>query len=252
MVEGGITMEKKIYAIVEGREIGDQEIQEVLSSLPQQYAQSLYQMGVERIVEEAVNQELFYLDGIETKVEESEIFKNEIERLKKNIIRGLSVNNIMEKIKVEEEELKKEYEATKDTLTIPEQVKAAHILVDTEELAQKAKEMLNEKDFAEVAKELSKCPSKEQGGDLGFFGRGQMVPEFEKAAFEAVVNEVSEPVKSQFGYHLIKVTEKQESREKTFEEARAEIEQKLLSSKQQSAYVNHVDNLKKKYKVEIK
>ncbi len=245
-------MENKIYAVVEGKEIGDKEIQEVLSSLPQQYAQNLYQMGVEKIVEEAVNQELFYLDGIETKVEESELFKAEIERLKKNIIRGLSINNIMQKINVSEEEIKKEYEETKDFLIIPDQVKASHILVDTEELAKKAKEMLNEKEFADVAKELSKCPSKEKGGDLGLFSRGQMVPEFENAAFKAKVNEVTDPVKTQYGYHVIKVTEKKEGREKTLDEARAEIEQKLLSSKQQNAYVDHLESLKKKYKVEIK
>ncbi len=245
-------MEKKVYAVVEGKEIGDIEIQEVLSSLPQQYAQNLYQMGVEKIVEEAVNQELFYLDGIETKVEESDLFKAEIERLKKNIIRGLSVNNIMQKINVTEDELKKEYEDTKEFLIIPEQVQASHILVDTEELAKKAKEMLNEKEFGEVAKEMSKCPSKDKGGDLGLFSRGQMVPEFENAAFKAKVDEISEPVKTQYGYHIIKVTDKKEGREKTFDEARAELEQKLMTSKQQEAYVNHLDNLKKKYKVEIK
>ncbi len=245
-------MENKIYAVVEGKEIGDKEIQEVLASLPQQYAQSLYQMGVEKIVEEAVNQELFYLDGIETKVEESELFKAEIERLKKNIIRGLSVNNVMQKIQITEDEIKKEYEDTKEFLIVPEQVQASHILVDTEELANKAKEMLSEKEFAEVAKELSKCPSKDKGGDLGLFSRGQMVQEFEAAAFKAKVGEVTEPVKTQYGYHLIKVTDKKEGREKTIDEARAEIEQKLLSTKQQNAYVAHLEDLKKKYKIEIK
>lgn len=245
-------MEKKVYAIVEGREIGDAELQDMLANVPQQYAQSISQMGIEKIVEEAVNQELFYLDGIDKKVEESDLFKAEIERLRKNIIKGLSINNVMEQIKVTDDELKKEYEANKEVYKVPEQVQAAHILVDTEALVKRAQEMLNEKEFAEVAKEMSKCPSKQNGGDLGMFGRGQMVPEFEEAAFSMKEGEVSDPVKTQFGFHLIKLIKKQEAREKSFDEAKAELNQKMLVSKQQGAYAKHLDELKKKYKVELK
>ena len=87
------------------------------------------------------------------------------------------------------------------------EVRASHILVDTKEEAETLrKEILAGKDFAAVAKESSKCPSGAQGGDLGYFGKGMMVPEFEQAAFNLPVGEVSEPVKTQFGWHLIKVT----------------------------------------------
>jgi len=87
------------------------------------------------------------------------------------------------------------------------QVRASHLLVKTkEEVEQLRTEIINGKDFAEVAKEVSLCPSKAQGGDLGYFGKGQMVPEFEKAAFSLPVGEVSEPIKTQFGWHLLIVT----------------------------------------------
>lgn len=88
-------------------------------------------------------------------------------------------------------------------------VKASHLLVKTEEEAKKIKEeILAGKDFAQAAAEVSMCPSGANGGDLGFFGRGQMVKEFEDAAFSMEVGEVSEPVKTQFGFHLIYLTDK--------------------------------------------
>ncbi|HSA07229.1 MAG TPA: peptidylprolyl isomerase [Candidatus Gastranaerophilales bacterium] len=87
------------------------------------------------------------------------------------------------------------------------QVRASHLLVKTKEEVEKIRtEILAGKDFAEVAKEVSLCPSGAEGGDLGYFGRGQMVPEFEKAAFSLPVGEVSEPIKTQFGWHLLVVT----------------------------------------------
>lgn len=88
-------------------------------------------------------------------------------------------------------------------------VRASHILVDTEDEAWAIKSRISEGgNFEELAKQYSKCPSKDKGGDLGFFGRGQMVPEFEQAAFTTPVGQVSDPVKTRFGWHLIQVTRK--------------------------------------------
>lgn len=89
------------------------------------------------------------------------------------------------------------------------QVNASHILVDDEKTANKLKkEIDNGADFVKIAKKHSKCPSGENGGKLGFFGKGQMVKEFEEAAFSLPVGVVSKPVKTEFGYHLIMVTAK--------------------------------------------
>ena len=88
------------------------------------------------------------------------------------------------------------------------QVRASHILVKTEKEANEILEQIKAgKDFAELAKKYSQCPSGKRGGDLGYFGRGRMVPEFENAAFSTPKGEVSKPVKTQFGYHIIKVTD---------------------------------------------
>ncbi|HIU92360.1 MAG TPA: peptidylprolyl isomerase [Candidatus Limenecus avicola] len=88
-------------------------------------------------------------------------------------------------------------------------VRARHILVDSEDEAWALKSRITEgESFEELAKMYSKCPSKEKGGDLGYFVRGQMVPEFENAAFATPIGGVSDPVKTRFGWHLIKVVRK--------------------------------------------
>ena len=88
------------------------------------------------------------------------------------------------------------------------EVKASHILVEKRSEAERILEELKKgTDFSELAKKYSGCPSKKRGGDLGWFGRGRMVPEFEKAAFSLKKGELSDIVKTQFGYHIIKVTD---------------------------------------------
>lgn len=85
--------------------------------------------------------------------------------------------------------------------------RARHILVSTEEKCNDLKNQINEgADFADIARQFSSCPSSRQGGDLGEFGPGMMVPEFDKVVFSAPVNEVQGPVKTQFGFHLVEVT----------------------------------------------
>ena len=90
------------------------------------------------------------------------------------------------------------------------QIRASHILVKTEEEAKQILEILEQgnKGFEQIAMERSSCPSGKKGGDLGYFGRGQMVREFENAAFKLKKDEVSPPVKTQFGWHIIKMTDK--------------------------------------------
>lgn len=88
-------------------------------------------------------------------------------------------------------------------------VRAKHILVKTKEEAVEIKKLLdNGADFDTLAREYSLCPSKDKGGDLGYFNRGQMVPEFENAAFSTPIGGISEPVLTRFGWHIIKVTRK--------------------------------------------
>lgn len=114
-------------------------------------------------------------------------------------------------------------------LSKPE-IKASHILVEDEETAKEVKNKLNEgASFEELAQEYSTDGSAANGGDLGYFGPGQMVPEFEEAAYALEVGEISEPVQSQFGFHIIKLTDKKEVA--PFEEMKEEIREELARAK---------------------
>lgn len=129
---------------------------------------------------------------------------------------------------VTEEEAKAEYEKMKT------EIHARHILVEDKKTAEEMLKKLEDGgDFADLAKEYSTEPiAKETGGDLGWFAPGKMIPEFDNAAFNLEVNEISQPVKTSFGYHIIEVLEKRDKDlEKTFEELQPEIENKLNQSK---------------------
>ncbi len=131
-------------------------------------------------------------------------------------------------------------------------VQASHILVDTVDQAKSIiLEIADGLTFEEAATKHSKCPSKERGGDLGMFGKGQMVPEFEKRAFELNIDEMSEPVETQFGFHIIKTTARQEASQQAFEEVEAQIKNELLVKVQNDLYVSKVADLKEKYTVSI-
>ncbi|MCU5472925.1 peptidylprolyl isomerase PrsA [Bacillus paranthracis] len=146
------------------------------------------------------------------------------ETLKNGVRAELAQEKAIEKT-ITDKELKDNYK--------PE-IKASHILVKDEATAKKVKEELGQgKSFEELAKQYSEdTGSKEKGGDLGFFGPGKMVKEFEDAAYKLKKDEVSEPVKSQFGYHIIKVTDIKEP-EKSFEQSKADIKKELVAKKKQ-------------------
>ena len=154
---------------------------------------------------------------------------------------------------VTDQEVKDYYTANKEMFKTEESESAKHILVDTLEKAEEVSEKIkNGMSFEEAANEYSSCPSKEQGGNLGSFTRGRMVPEFEEAAFKLGVGVVSEPVKTQFGYHLIKVYDKKESAARPLEEVAPMIKSQLLQERQSFKYMQFTEGLKDKYKVEIK
>lgn len=147
---------------------------------------------------------------------------------------------------VSEESVQKYYEENKDKYSKP-MVKARHVLVKDEAQAKDAKKRLDAgEDFAKVAEELSTDPgSKKRGGDLGWFTKERMVPEFSEVAFVQELNKISEPVKSKFGYHVIQTTEKRDTQ--PLEEVRAGIE-RLLSS---NAVKDYTDKIKGGLNVEL-
>lgn len=245
--------ENGALAVVNGKEITQQDVYMFLNELgPEMAMQFQSAEGIKKIVEELVNQELLYLEAVENGFENDEIFKKELERIKANILKQYAINKLLSDIKVTEEEIINYYNEHKEYFNVPETVRASHILVNDEK---KANEIVDEikggLSFEDAAKKYSTCPSKEIGGDLGEFIRGKMVKEFEDAAFKLEVGVVSEPVKSQFGYHIIKVQYHNEEGISTLDKAKDKVTKQVLGLKQQERYLNKTEELKNKYEVKI-
>ena len=178
---------------------------------------------------------------------------------------GMLLNELQEQVlndvTISEEKLKTYYEDNKSQFEVKKQVKASHILFKTEEKSKeeakaeagKVLTKLEEgKDFSELAKEYSEGPTAKNGGDLGYITKDDVVSEFAEVAFAMEVGEVSELVKSKFGYHIIKVIDKKAAGTKSFSEAKDSIESRLLSSKKQQVWDEFVRKLRDKAEIEIK
>ena len=177
-------------------------------------------------------------------------------------IRQLLDINIRQKITVSEEESKKFYNDNPNLFKQPEQVKASHILIkvapDAEESkkiqARKKIETIQKKvrqgeNFGLLAKANSEGPTAQNEGDLGYFSRGQMVKSFEDAAFALSIGEVSGIVETNFGYHLIKVTDKKKTRTLPYIEVQLRLEQHLKNEKTKTEIQGYIENLKKSAKI---
>jgi parvulin-like peptidyl-prolyl isomerase len=152
-----------------------------------------------------ITQEVLVQESRRVGVEKDPAVKRRLEEARRQILVQALIQKLVE-TDVTDEKVKTYYVAHKDEFR---QVRASHILVETEEQAKGVKNRVGEaEDFAAVAREVSTDPSaKENGGDLGFFRRDQMVKPFAEKAFAMKVDEVSDPVKTEFGYHIIKVAE---------------------------------------------
>jgi len=182
--------------------------------------------------------------GVESLDAYKELFYNQVD------MNSLLISKLKENIEssavVEDSEVKKYYEDHREDFTHPEQLTAKHILVETEETAKEVKSKLdNGADFAELAKEYSTGPSADNGGDLGLIRKGKkdVVQEFEDAAFELEAGELSGPVQTKFGYHVIKVTEKMDAGTTPYEELKDDLKDSLLNQKQKTTWNDFLDKL---------
>lgn len=216
---------------------------EVLETL---IAETLVDLEVEKLEIEVAQEEI---DEEMTELENyyggEEQLKNQmsnngltIKDLEEQIVRNLQIKQLVTPyIDITDEQVEGYYEANVEQLGKPEQVRARHILVETKEEADDIHgQLMDGGDFEELAKEHSTDGSAAQGGDLGLFGRGQMVGPFEEAAFSMEAEQISEPVESEFGFHIIKVEEKVEAVEANFEDMEDDIRSTLFDQQISTAY----------------
>ncbi|WP_050606185.1 peptidylprolyl isomerase [Clostridium niameyense] len=247
-------MENKVVAVVNGCEITEKDVDATIASFPKDRQGYLNtEKGREDLIKQMIDFELAYNYAKDMEVDKTEEFLKQLEATKKQLLIQSTVSNILASVSVSEEEAKDYYANNKSNFKTQDLITARHILVDTLEEAEKiAKEIEAGLEFSKAAEKYSKCPSKAQGGSLGTFTKGQMVPEFEKAVFELKTDVLSKPVKTQFGYHLIIVDNIRESSVEPFEKVKDKIMGFLLQQKQNEKYNEFVENLKKKYKVDLK
>lgn len=242
--------EEKILATVAGTPITEAEFNKYMEKLPmeqQAYASNPY--FKKQVLDQIINTRLMTKLALDEKIDETDEFKETLESIKGDILAQMAIEKIVNAVSVTDEDAQKYFEANQARFAKGETVGAKHILVDDEA---KANEILAELNsgaisFEDAASRYSSCPSKERGGDLGEFGHGQMVKEFDEAAFAAAVGEVTAPVKTQFGYHLIKVYAKNEASTPAFADVAASVKNNLLNEKKNTAIQATLLDLKARY-----
>lgn len=245
-------MENKVLAIVDGREIKESDLNILIKNLGQNISYFQGEEGRKKLIDELVMHELMYSDAVEKNLESEEGFIEVFNDMKRSMLQQYNLRKMFNSITILDEELKDFYEKNKNLYNRQEMAKASHILVDTEEKANEILEDLTDGlSFEEAANKYSSCPSKQNGGALGQFGKGQMVKEFEDAVFSMNLGEISAPVKTQFGYHIIKLTEHTPAKSADFEEAYQEVKENYFAVKQENLYKSKKEELTKKYDVVI-
>ena len=249
-------MEEKILATVEGKAITNIQLDGLIQQAPQdQQNQFRTHEGHRQLLNEMIAQELFYLEGKKEKIEETQDFKKEFEEMKEKFLKSYMISHFMGSVSVEEKEVKDYYDAHPKEFIAPDSIRASHILLPAE---QQAKDIINEinngdKSFEDAAKAYSICPSKDVGDDLNYFSKGKMVPEFEKVAFALKVGEMTDkPIKTEFGWHIIKITDSKSGETIPYDVVKDSLHHFLLGQKQNHEYMSEVEELKKSFKVEYK
>jgi peptidyl-prolyl cis-trans isomerase C len=248
---------ERVLARVQGQEIKEKDVDQIIQTAGPQGAMYDSEQGRKAILDELVAARLFALAGVKQGVDKSPAVLDAIAVFSSQAVARATIDGLMRDIAASEEEAKKFYDENPEQFTSPEEIHVRHILVsDDVTSADTIKgvqaELSRGTSFDVVAMERSICPSAPQGGDLGFFGRGQMVPEFEEAAF-ALQNpgDVSQPIQTSFGWHIIRLEEKKASSKVVYDEMKPQIIQYLTNEKRVRKYQEELEVLKKEYTVEI-
>ena len=225
-----------IVANVNNEDISLETMIHAMNELPPEIQSQPFMSYYEDLLERVIDIKLFAQEGKKMKLDEEPSVRAAIDFvIEKVLMQAFLSKYVQENIK--EENIKASYNNFIADETSREEIKASHILMDTENEAIDVINMLNDgDDFAELAKNKSTGPSGPSGGDLGWFKRGQMVPPFEKAAFSLNKNEITQrPVQTQFGWHVIKIFDKRIPEAPSYESMKSkliqDLERKIVSKK---------------------
>lgn len=243
----------RILAKVGNKTITLTDFNERISKLPPSY-QGIVEKNRKRYLDEMILETLLYEDAIRNGLEwDDEVRVVLKEARKKILIAKLIKNEIEDNIRVPDSEARQYYEDHKGDFMSQPMWRASHILVSNEKEAQDIlSELSRAANFEELARSRSIDGTASRGGDVGYFRTGQVVPEFEKACLELKAGQASGVIHTQFGYHIIKLTDKKESALESYEKVKPAIENELKKMKRSELFDELVLRLKEKYGVQIK
>lgn len=248
--------EGKVLAEVNGKAITLQDFNAEVENLPPVYrAMAQSPQGRKELLDGMIFRELVLAQAKKEGTDKSKEVLARLESVKKAVVFEEFLKKKLERdLKISDEEMKKFYEANQEKFKTGEQLKANHILVKSEETAKEVLSQLQKgAKFDELATKYSTdVGSAAKGGELGWFSKGTMVPEFEKAAWSLKEGETSGIVRTQYGYHIIKVTGKRPAGIRSFEEVKEQIRAAMLPSKQQEMLQTLKTELRKDAKISIK
>ena len=237
-----------IVARVDGQEIRQSDVTTAYSRLPDNYKQAPINVIFPQIVQQLVDGELLAVAGRADNLQDDPDVKRQMAEFEKVAIQQTYMNRLIQN-GIEEEAVRENYDATIGKTEGPLEVRASHILVEDEKDATDIiKAIQGGKDFADLARDRSTGPSAPRGGDLGYFVRSAMVQPFADAAFALKPGDLGpDPVKTEFGWHIIKVVDKRRKPAPSFEESRGQIEQQLT----RELITAHMAELRANAKVEL-
>ena len=244
--------DQKVLARVSNDVITLKEFNEKIEKLPKQY-QEIARSQKRKFLDDIINEELLYKEALKAKVDKDPETQEVIEAAKRKIfISRILKNRIEDRVSVSEENIRKYYDEHSEEFMLPERWRASHILVDTQAEAEEVMERIKQgADFSELARNMSKDATSKQDGDVGYFSKGQLIPEFEKACFELEVGEVSDVVKTQFGYHVIKLTDKKSPEVQDFSNVKSIINKEMEREQKKELFEKMMADLKNEAKITV-
>jgi peptidyl-prolyl cis-trans isomerase C len=244
--------EDKTLVTVADKSITIKDFKNKFSRLPKHY-QAVAEKNKKNLLDDMIVESLFLEDAVRKGIDKDKEIKDIlVEARKKIIIAKFVKTEVDDKVKVSEDEMKAFYEEHKDEFKAPEMWRASHILVASEgEAKDIVAELSKGKNFEDIARAKSIDATSSRGGDVGYFRKGQVVPEFENTCTGLSVGQISAIVHTQFGYHIIKLTDKKSEALEPYESAKPKIENALRLKKRNELFDKLIVSLKEKYRVRI-
>ncbi|MFA5334383.1 MAG: peptidylprolyl isomerase [Candidatus Omnitrophota bacterium] len=241
----------RTLAKVNGKAITVGEFETRLSKMPAYY-KALASQRKKDFLDDMISEQLMYKEAVKRGLNRDREVKELIEEARSKILVAKLLETEGRKTAVSEEKINEFYQMHKDDFVTPLKMRASHIMVDTEAEAREVQQKLNAGgDFAQLAREYSKDPSKDRGGDIGYFVKGQLMPQIEEVALDLQVGQTSDIIRTKFGYHIIRMTEKIEPRTVELPEVRDAIEKELKDLSQKRMMDDMIRSLRSKAHIKI-